>query len=377
MQKMRKEGLDSAQYNIFSMNSKIVLNEHGLLARNYDDVFDTYSDEQSRWNGCDLSFTTNNWLSSELAIGKQKYTLNGVQYEEYGVNANFVLAGKIIGGDIYSANYSSANKVGTHINLLDGSFSFGGDKLVYDASNETLSMKNGTFTTSTIKGSDFIGGHLLIGDENKVGTYAEITSDGTLNAKGVNIRGGFIAESGMIGGWNINNYHQNEISCDYDIYRTYIQPARGSGTWVLSAQTRKDGTYYGKWYVRADGYMHAENAYISGSIEGSTITGSTIRTGTRTKLFENVVGLYIGEDGLDYCWNMTDEWVEGGVDNIPCHFRISAGGLFVIVGNKEMMRFNTTQRIGGGNIGYSLYTPRLFSSEVLYTTKLAQVNTGA
>ena len=73
---------------------------------------------------------------------------------DYGLSAQFVQAGyiygtQIIGGDIYSDNYSPTS--GTYINLRDGSFSFAGGKLKYDGSNLSL---NGDITANTLNATN-------------------------------------------------------------------------------------------------------------------------------------------------------------------------------------------------------------------------------
>lgn len=63
--------------------------------------------------------------------------------EKYGLIAEAVISGilmsnDIIGGNIYSENYSPTS--GTHINLNNGDFSFAGGKLVYDSQKNTLNL---------------------------------------------------------------------------------------------------------------------------------------------------------------------------------------------------------------------------------------------
>lgn len=146
LEKLQKEGLDSALYNVVSTNAQTVIDEHGLLSRGYDDINNIYSDEQMRLNGTNLLFTTNAWRSSKSAVGKQKYTLNGHTYEEYGANADFMISGKIIAGDLYSANYytdSDGNLTnGSHIDLTNGSFSLADGKIHYDNDNKKLTLKD-------------------------------------------------------------------------------------------------------------------------------------------------------------------------------------------------------------------------------------------
>lgn len=260
LEKMQSEGLSSAQYNVFSTRGTFLVDEHGALLQNYDDVKNIFSDEKCRLNGCNLIYTTNNWLSTEMALGKQKYTLDGIEYEEYGLNAKFALSPKIIGGDIYSTNYSSANKIGTHINLLDGSFSFGGDKFVYDATKDELSLKNGTFTSADIR-----GGHLLIGDEEKIGTYAEITSDGKLVAKSADITGRIISSDGIIGGWKLTStdmYNDNSSQC-----AGIGKSGYSYAFWAGSSFANRNSAPF---RVGHDGSLYASNANINGKITATS-----------------------------------------------------------------------------------------------------------
>ena len=144
-EKLQKNGLDSALYNVHNTNSTAIFDEHGILIRSYDDVLDDYKDEQARISSNEFVYTTDRWRTAETAIGKQKYILNGVTYEEYGVNSKFVISGKIIAGDIFSSNYTTnANGVctsGTHFNLDSGDCVIGGDKLIYDSKKNKLSIK--------------------------------------------------------------------------------------------------------------------------------------------------------------------------------------------------------------------------------------------
>ena len=164
---MQKEGFDSALYNIFTDdNRSMTIDKHGLLGRTYDDIAEDYSGEQLRVTNNVIAFTTDNWKTLRAALGKQRYTLDGVSYEEYGVNADFCLSPKIIGGDIFSDNYSSSanNPLGTHINLRDGTFSLAGGKLKYDGNTLTL---DGKISWDNITGTENIASKQNILDSEK------------------------------------------------------------------------------------------------------------------------------------------------------------------------------------------------------------------
>jgi len=135
LEKMRAEGLNSALYQIKNADTEeITFDKTGLLARSYNDIEDVYEDNQLKITHNVLAFTADNWRTVMTALGLMTYRLDGRQYTDYGLNANYVIAGKVIAGDIYSANYTSKG-AGSHINLSDGSFSLADSRIIYDGEN--------------------------------------------------------------------------------------------------------------------------------------------------------------------------------------------------------------------------------------------------
>lgn len=182
---MQQDGLNSALYTIKNAdNQEITYGKHGLLCRKYDDITSTYSPEQFIITANCFAFTQDNWKTTTSAIGKQKYSLNGNTYENYGVNTKFLISGLIVSGDIYSGNFKTDNNGnvtrGTHIALETGDFDFAGGKLHYHSSDDVLEM------TGLIKGSRIEGGSLLIGDKTS-NNYAEIDEKGKMVVKGITV----------------------------------------------------------------------------------------------------------------------------------------------------------------------------------------------
>ena len=234
----RKYGLNAVEIAIRNTdNQNIVYDKHGLICRQYDDILGDYKPEQIKIINNTIAMTSNNWESVESAIGKLKYKLDGTEYEDYGVNANHVLAGKIIGGDIYSSNYSSVNKIGIHIGLNNETIQIGGDSLIYNSKDGLTITGNITATsgkigdwninkalysgtnsmTSTITGT-YLGidgirnykdanHYVEIKNGSLISVGGTITSAIINNGNGtfmVTKEGKIIANSGTIGGWNIN-----------------------------------------------------------------------------------------------------------------------------------------------------------------------------
>lgn len=147
MNNIIEDGLNSALVNIKNNdNEEVTYDKNGILCKTWDDIEEDYSPEQLRITHNLLAFTDDNWKSTTLGLGKHDYYRfdNDVltKHVGYGLSAKFlnspyVYGGQIIGGEIYSENYSPAS--GTYLNLNDGNFSLGGGKIKYDGNNLTLS----------------------------------------------------------------------------------------------------------------------------------------------------------------------------------------------------------------------------------------------
>lgn len=143
-----KEGLNSSLINIKNnTNEEVTFDNNGIMCKVWDDIEEDYNTEQLRITHNILAFTDDNWKTCSLGLGKHNY----YYYDDrdilqkdigYGLSSRFVQSGvingsQIIGGKIYSENYSPTS--GTYFNLNDGKFSLGGGKMKYDGNNLILS----------------------------------------------------------------------------------------------------------------------------------------------------------------------------------------------------------------------------------------------
>lgn len=146
------EGLESAKSIIANNNNEeVTMGEYGIYAKEYDDIKDEYSPEQLRITHNNITFTDDNWETAALAIGKNTFryyntdvsqgAIGWITKTDYGVNAKFLEAGYVIGGQIIgskvvSKNYQVADPAqgikadGSYINLDDGSFTLAGGGLI-------------------------------------------------------------------------------------------------------------------------------------------------------------------------------------------------------------------------------------------------------
>lgn len=347
-------GLNSALVQIQSNdNEDITFTKNGLLCRSYDDITETYSPEQLKLTHNIMAYTDDDWKTVRQAIGKHEYIVYDKSKNDfvnkigYGINADFMTAGvvsgsQIIGGDIYSDNYSKSSATGSYLNLRDGTFSFGGGSLRYEGGNllisspdvitknevteinekylktttvyaENLQVKAANIqdqltasqintkgliaeniSATTITGKDITGGSLLIG--NKSSTYAEITSGGVLNCSGANITGTINATGGTIGGCNIvdgvlqiKNANIVEKLTASQINTTGLIAENISGT-TLSGKTISGGSISigDAFSVSSEGVLNCSSANVSGvltagvgsSLGGFKVDGNSLYKGS-------------------------------------------------------------------------------------------------
>ena len=302
-------GLNSALVNIKNNDKEeITYDNHGLWAKSYDDITDSYSPEQVRITSNILAFTKDNWLTCSAALGKHNYTYYNTSTkmfetsQDYGLSCTFVQSGyiyssQIISGDIYSSNYSSTS--GTHINLNDGTFSFAGGKLKYD--NSILSLDGKITATSGSIGGWTIGDKAIYNNTDsiistKVGTYIGIDGirqyssyskyvdikNGTLVAYGADIHGNITttditATGGKIGNWTINktSISQSVETSSGDTYYVSLSNYNDSSDSEVISCSKNAITNF---YLTRSGRMFCNDANIIGKITTSNITatGGTI-----------------------------------------------------------------------------------------------------
>lgn len=177
IQQWMNEGLSSSLVQISNNDrQEVTYDGHGLLGRSYDDITDSYDDKQVRLTHNAIAFTDDGWQSVRQAIGEhvyQKYNKSTNTWDTlsgYGMTADFVTAGHVsgatmVGGEIYSENYSNGDKKeGTFIDLKGGSFSFAGGGLTY-SKDDGLKLATAAIE-DTVKDVDTVAENLHVLAQN-------------------------------------------------------------------------------------------------------------------------------------------------------------------------------------------------------------------
>ena len=316
LDKIRNDGLNASLYSISnSTNQEFVIDEHGITGRQWDDIEGKYSPQQVKFTNNCLVFTDDNWQTAKTALGKIRYDhpllKDSKPQEKYGLIAEAVIAGilmgnDIIGGNIYSEKYSPTS--GTHLNLNNGDFSFAGGKLVYNSSLNKMTLRGVTieWETATTPSIDDISGL-----SESLNNKADCDSLSNLNTKIIQILQGeyttsigedYIISPHIGGGYlNISGSDGSSVTID---------PAQiKNSSYIFAIKNSSDNLVM--WVdTEGDGYFKGNIEASSGNIGGFTITASSIYK--TNNLYGSKSGIYLGTNGL----SITDKFKVSSSGNL-------------------------------------------------------------
>lgn len=381
-------GLNSALVRIIGNDHEDVKwDKNGLLCRSYDDVTETYSPEQFRLTHNIMAYTTDNWETVSAALGKHDY----VYYDDnkakqtatdYGLTAKFVTAGyvngsQIIGGEIYSQNYTSTT--GTYLDLNNGTFSWAGGKIKYDGDNVILNgvnltwediddaptkvsafendadYKNGIqvtqITKDTVTAPYIKTLNLSVGNEIKMGENATISWGQVTGTDGVATKT-YVTNQGYQTASQVTTITKNTVTTSYV---NALKVTAGS--------------------------VAAEN------ITGTTITGKTISGGKLSGVTGEIGGwtigenkIYAGDSNTGVCVmqkptaNTTNVFAAGGTSHSnysDCPFRVTKAGKLYATG----ATISGNSKFGGTLDAVSGTFTSLSAGKSTFSTKQVKIST--
>ena len=198
-----QNGLDTTAVRIVNSadNQNITYDKHGLLARQWDDIENGYSPEQTKLYSYGFALTHDNWNTVVEAVGKIYYNdpLTGEKKVGYGINSELLIGRLLLGEKLVISNANNTS-------VID---------------EKGLTIENGIsqfkIDTTDIKGLLKIS--KKIEDEWKPQMQIDVNgylrfSDGTIIGEGAVINGAEIGEGTNIDWAKINKIDANYIISD-------------------------------------------------------------------------------------------------------------------------------------------------------------------
>ena len=280
-----ENGLNSALVRINNNNDEdIRIDEAGITARTYDDVSEEYDDEQMRITHNVIAFTDDNWKSVKTALGKFEMTHHNIvddnygglnkdanaidRYTDYGLVANAVLAGWIVG-----SHMESSTIIGSH-------FQAPGNNSYIDMTSETtvgsgreyfircsINESGSNVDKFIVKKDGTVKAVKITANSGKIGnwTILPITSNSYIGAGAL-----YYYENGKILGYNSDTAVLSPKGC-------YMDPGIGQKRfgWTSQADSSKpsgrtDETFIlgigNNFGVNLDGKVYASDIEASGKL---------------------------------------------------------------------------------------------------------------
>lgn len=266
--KMLSDGLLAAGQVLQTSKSDVLIDDRGIIVSNNPQSSKYINDTIFIGSG-QILFSDDGLKTIKTALGRVTYTKKGTTYSDFGLLAQFVIAGyiagsviegnELIGGSIKSTNYSSG-KYGSYLNLENGIFEFNGNgekKLYFDGTTltakGTIQAEKGYIGGSS--GFTIESGKIYSGSKS---TFASAVDGIYLGIDGIklgtgfsaSIKGSITATSGTIGGATIEN---NSIKSSN-----------------------------GRWYINSDGSSSFTAPYIGGVKTGSSFGGVSYNSSSGT-----------------------------------------------------------------------------------------------
>lgn len=307
--KMLADGLLAAGQSLQNSKSDVLIDDRGILVSNTPES--KYPNDRIFIGNSNILFSDDNLKTIKTALGRVQYTKKGVTYNDFGLLAQFVIAGYIAGSVIEGDEIIGGTITGTDFNNGNGTFHV--DKnghLVASSATVKGEIKADTGYIGGSNGFTIKEGKIYSGTKdsfssNNAGIYlgTDGISLGKNNPFHVNSDGYFVSTSGKIAGFNITtNYLANGTTslagANNSVYlgtdgislgTTFkvtkagaITSTSGSiGGWTISANKLSaagidiSNTGYimatnGNWRINADGSATFKNVFITGVQRNST-----------------------------------------------------------------------------------------------------------
>ena len=304
-----ENGLDATNTKIIgdAENQNQVLDNHGLLCRQYDPITDTYNNEQLKIVNSTIAITDDDWESTKTAVGKYYYIdpVTGEEITTYGVIGETIVGKMLLGKSLglynednsmsfdenglvvknsvntFVVNPSSPSLITTYKNTTPTlSFDENGD-LIIVGNITAKSLTLDTDVNINIKDeNNNIVSDAFVKKDTPIGTVSvgkdgfKVSNDGLLEASNAIVYGQIYASGGEIGGWNIGNdkLYTKDDNYGYSIFQN-PNTTRATSLAIGVTETDYNRGDYSNAYFRITRYG---NLVLKGKTDGSDTSGGII-----------------------------------------------------------------------------------------------------
>lgn len=326
-------GLLAAGESLKTARSDVEIDDRGIIISNTPES--TYEDDKIFIGDGKIMFSDDGLKTIKTAIGHLTYTKKGITYTDFGVLAQFLVAGYIAGSTIEGNEIIGGTITGSRFNNGNGTFSvdesgilsatkgrIGCDKngnggFIIDA-NKLYSNKN---SISSNKNGVYLGTDGISLGENSI---FQVDHFGNLNATSATVTGNITANEGYIGGVNgftikSKKLYSGKGSISDNSTGIYLGTdgiALGAnnvfkvtnlgvltatsghigGANIINNAIRSDN---GNWSINSDGTATFKNVTITGSSSSLNIGGSFGVSGTALNNFNDLVANKVTANYID------------------------------------------------------------------------------
>lgn len=369
------KGLLSQSYYLSNnpANNEVLIDDTGLWITTTDDAnhgrLHTPDYDSIYLGGGRMLFTSDGWRNVRMSVGRADVdfpyidssgNISFVKESRFGVFADFLIAGyvggsTIVGGDIYSDGYSSnaSNKnsgnFGTHINLRDGTFEFNSPQ---------------SFKAAGKAGKKRL--RLYVGKDANNNDIDILEMNGTIYASKGNIgsddngSGGFIIE-------NLKLYSG----------KTSFNDASHSGIYLGSDSRATESSTNGISLGKYGAYKSGRNPFSVdmtgklvanyGEIANFTLTESSLYSGSKKNLTENVDGVFVGDTGIALGKQTSYTTTSGGTETKSAFQVDNKGVLYAGNINVKGRITATSGYIGNGASGFTITSTAIYNGKTSLT----------
>lgn len=283
---MLSDGLLASGQRLSTTQSDVIIDDRGITIKNNPNS--KYANDVIFLGGSQIVFSDDGLKTIKTALGRVQYTKDGTTYDDFGLLAQFVIAG-FIGGSVIEGN---------EINNGNGTFRVDSDGNLTATSatiKGTIQADKGYIGGEkgfTIESSDEIGriysGEKSVFSSNNAGIYigTDGISLGKNNPFSVDSDGNLTAKSGHIGGAEIGT--------------TYIKATNGNWTLDNSGIASFTGANINGVAIGSSfGSMGWDGTNTFGTFSGNSYFGSSVNAPFQGNCVSHIESLAVGQITAD------------------------------------------------------------------------------